>query len=140
MPSDAPGEPTHRVVLQRVRNRIIEYLELASSFEEQRTYQSRVPVSVPNEVINIWEDWFSGDNELVGPVFTREERDALDAFHRTWQNVAHSAPDPLPALTEVQSLPHGANFARPPQMLCWFLAVEASFRKTTKSSFACVSG
>ena len=105
MPSDAPGEPTHRVVLQRVRNRIIEYLELASSFEEQRTYQSRVPVSVPNEVINIWEDWFSGDNELVGPVFTREERDALDAFHRTWQNVAHSAPDPLPALTEVQSLP-----------------------------------
>jgi hypothetical protein len=36
------------VVHQRIRNRIIEYPELASSYDEQRTYQAAVPaVSVP---------------------------------------------------------------------------------------------
>ena len=36
----------------------MEVLSLARSFEEQVEYQANVPhVSVPNEVINQWEDW-----------------------------------------------------------------------------------
>lgn len=47
-------EPSPRLVAQRIRNRIIEYLELASSFEAQQ----HAPIAhVPNEVINQWEDW-----------------------------------------------------------------------------------
>lgn len=59
-------------VLQRIRSQIIEYLELASSFEAQRSYQSRVPIAqVPNEVIVGWEDWVADprDPALAEPVF-----------------------------------------------------------------------
>lgn len=45
-------EPNVHVVRQRIRNRIVEYLELASSFEAQLDYQPAVHVPVPNEVIN----------------------------------------------------------------------------------------
>lgn len=57
------------VVDRRVRNRIIEYLELVASFADQRTYQASVPyVSASNEVICGWEDWFMvGNPERYGP-------------------------------------------------------------------------
>jgi len=106
MPASPIHSPTKQVVLQRIRNRIIECLELTASFEAQRDYQASVPVSVPNEVINQWEDWYPGDDRALSePVFTAEERAALDAFHRVWTDTAASAPDPLPPLDEAQQLP-----------------------------------
>ncbi len=49
------------IVAHRVRNRVIEYLELAASPGEQRRYEAAVPlVHVPNELINQWEDWVHG--------------------------------------------------------------------------------
>jgi hypothetical protein len=51
------GDASERLIEQRVRNRIIEYLELAASFEEQRRYEQDVPIAyVPYEVINQWGD------------------------------------------------------------------------------------
>jgi hypothetical protein len=96
-----------QVVLQRVRNRIIEVLELSADFEAQRAYQRNVPfVSVPNEVINQWEDWYRHDTSyLVPPVFTYAERDAVVAFDESWRRVAGSTPNPLPSLEETQRLP-----------------------------------
>lgn len=53
----ASETPNGRLVEQRVHNRIIEYLELASSFEAQRQYERNVPIAhVPYEVINQWDD------------------------------------------------------------------------------------
>lgn len=53
----ASSEPTRRLVEQRVRNRIIEYLELAASFKEQLAYERNAPIAnVAHEVINQWED------------------------------------------------------------------------------------
>lgn len=99
MSRDTEGEPTERVVQQRVRNRIIEYLELASSFESQREYQEVAPVHVPHEVVNQWEDWVrSPDDPLGEPVFSSAERAAVRAFHRVWQSVADSTPRRLPDL------------------------------------------
>ena len=55
------------MIQQRVRNRVMEYLELVSSFDEQRAHESDVPIAtVPAEVFNQWEDWTR--------VFTRPER------------------------------------------------------------------
>lgn len=97
-----------RLVEQRVRNRLIEYLTLASSFEEQREYQAAVPaISVPNEVINQWEDWAS-EQSLAGfgpPVFTSDECVALTAFGRIWEQVACETPAELPSLEETLRLP-----------------------------------
>jgi hypothetical protein len=78
-------KPSQQLVLQRVRNRIIEYLETTSSLERQR-----VPHVVPGETINSWEDsvlepWLK---QYVPPVFSDDERQAILSFHRTWDAVS----------------------------------------------------
>jgi hypothetical protein len=94
------AEPTQQVVLQRIRNRIIEYLELASSFENQRQYQSVAPVNVANEIINRWEDCVREprDSGFAAPVFSAAEQEAVAQFHNIWIAVAANTPDSLPDL------------------------------------------
>ena len=68
-----PDKPSRRVVDQRVRSRIIDYLELARSFEAQQEYERDVPIAhIPYEVINQWEDWVHKD--------PREDRDLSDVY------------------------------------------------------------
>jgi hypothetical protein len=101
-------EPSARLVAQRVRNRIIEYLELASSFEAQRHYRKRAPIAhVPNEVINQWEDWVPTppkNAEWDDVVYSADELEAIEAFHSTWDRVATAMPNELRTLEQVQSL------------------------------------
>jgi hypothetical protein len=92
---------TELIVIQRIRNRIIEYLELASSFDDQSAYQAAVPyINVPNEVINQWEDSVGPDwhNYITAPVFTPDEIIAIGQFYDVWDAVAVATPDPLPPL------------------------------------------
>lgn len=80
----------------------MEYLEIASSFDEQREYQRKVPlVHVPNEMINRWEDWVDGDrlDWFEEPVFSPQEQQAIQTFHSIWDSVAAVTPDPLPPLS-----------------------------------------
>lgn len=100
MSQEQEAEPTQQVVLQRTRNRIIGYLELASSFGGQREYQSVAPVNVANEIINQWEDWVREprDPALVAPVFSAAEQEAVAQFHNVWNAVAAETPDRLPDL------------------------------------------
>lgn len=96
-----PRETVHR----RVRNRIIEYLELASSLEDQLEYQRGAPIDVPTEVINQWQDWVCDDpdDHAWSPgVFTLAERQAMREYHRVWNQVCDDTPDPLPPLAELQ--------------------------------------
>jgi hypothetical protein len=106
MTTSARSEVSRQLALQRVRNRIIEYLELASSLAAQRRYQATAPVSVPNEVVNQWEDWVL--DPAFGwepPVFSREEGAAIATFHQVWDEVARATPNPLPPLEETVLLP-----------------------------------
>lgn len=112
MTSHADERPSRQVLLQRVRNRIIEYLEVASSIDAQRSYQEQAPtVNVPNEVIHQWEDWVSEDweAELIEPVFSAEERAAIARLYQVWVEVTSRAPDPLPSLELVIKLPEWAE-------------------------------
>lgn len=102
--------PSQRVVEQRVRNRLIEYLELAASFEDQTTYQAGAPmVHVPSEIINQWADWSPPELEpwqtAPSGIYTAAEWDALHAFHVVWDWVARNTPDPLPELAALQRTP-----------------------------------
>jgi len=94
--------PSKRVVEQRIRNRMIEYWETVSSFAEQEEYQKQVPyISVPNEMINQWEDWQPYENpadHYGQPVFSAEEVAAIEGYHRVWSDVADATPDPLSPL------------------------------------------
>jgi hypothetical protein len=100
MSQEQEVEPTQQVVLQRIRNRIIEYLELASSFGDQRNYQSIAPVNVGNEIINQWEDLVRDprDPAFVAPVFSAAEQESVAQFHNVWNAVAANTPDPVPEL------------------------------------------
>lgn len=97
------GEPSQRLVEQRVRNRLIEALQLAASFEDQKILEQTV--NAVNETINLWEDtdpvrwgWDFAD------VYTDEEEDAVRAFHVTWESVANRLPDEqFPSLEVVQA-------------------------------------
>ena len=89
---------------QRIRNRIIEYLETASSYEEQKKFETDVPiVHVPNEIINEWEDYVNRDclSECAGPVFSPEEQIAIRQFDAVWAQVADDTPNPLPPLSKL---------------------------------------
>lgn len=102
-------KPSEQLILQRIRNSLIEYLQIAASFEHQVEYQKAVPfVNVPNEVINMYEDCVPEKSLLHvwgPPVFSIEEIDALMQFHNTWCEVTDSVPDPLPRLELTLKLP-----------------------------------
>ncbi len=91
--------PSH-IVLQRIRNRIIEHLELAASPEQQRGWDT-------NEVINGWEDWVDEGrkNSYVYPVFSQAEIEGIEKFSSVWLEAANSTPNPLPQFEQLCSHP-----------------------------------
>jgi hypothetical protein len=112
MPEDDAGtreRPTARVALQGHRYRIIEYLEVAASFDEQQEYERNVPiVHVPYEVINQWQDWFPNDprhNFDFSDVYDAAEVDAVFQFQAAWEVAADAHSEDYPPLSEVQALP-----------------------------------
>jgi hypothetical protein len=97
-------DPTAQLVLQRIRNRIIETLETFASFDEQRTYAQRVPICyVPYELINRWEDFVDSaqPSHFAEPVFSLEERGAIEQFHCQWRAAADLLPNDHPPLEDV---------------------------------------
>ncbi len=78
--------PPKEVVDTRIRNRIMEYLQLVSSAAQQEDYQRRVPdVNVPTELICSWEDWMpveEGAQGFAPPVYSAEEYEAIERYGR----------------------------------------------------------
>lgn len=90
---------SERVILQRIRNRIIEYFEITSSFQRQ------LAASDPVETIEEWGDWDPWLKEYLPPVFTEPEHRALLAFHAVWENVASQTPVQMPPLEQLIGTP-----------------------------------
>lgn len=97
-----------RIVEQRVRNRVMEYLELAGSFDDQERYDEHPIVNVSNEVISQWEDWVrtdpNGQPDFLA-VYSPQEVAAMRQFHLVWQKAADALPNDYPELSEAQALP-----------------------------------
>jgi hypothetical protein len=107
--------PEQPIGLRRVRNRIIEYLELAGSFEAQRRLQDAAPgMSAPDEVLNQWEDWVTPDwkQHFTEPVFSAEERNGIAQFAGVWRDIADGAPHPLPPLDVLFVTPNWQSLQR----------------------------
>ncbi len=91
------------VLKLRIRNNIIGYLETASSVDEQRLYEKRVPVAcVPDEIINQWEDCVpdADFDWYCEPEFSLDEQDAIRRFHGIWNSVADDTPKKMPTTVE----------------------------------------
>lgn len=107
---DSESQPSPRLVEQRIRTRIIEYLELASSFDAQIEYESAETIAfVPDEVIEQWADWNPVDHsrwpERLTDPYSGEEIAAMQTFHTEWEWVIKHVPKPLPELARTQQLP-----------------------------------
>ena len=102
-------EVSRKVVDQRIRNRVIEHLELQSSFALQDDYQRAVPyIHVPYELINAWEDYIPrdpGDDPEVSSVYSDEEIEVLGRVHRAWNEAAEALPNDYPPLSDAQAMP-----------------------------------
>ena len=94
-----------RVLKLRIRNNIIDYLEVASSPSEQRDFERRVPSAcLPDEMINWWEDLCVPDQDFdwfSEPEFSPEEQEAIRRFYEVWDSVAGDTPDVMPRSIEV---------------------------------------
>ncbi len=103
-----PSQTTDVTTQRRIRNRLIEYMEIASSFAEQQRYAVRLPsVNVAYEVINQWQDWVpSGtfDEDTSTGVYSDAEVAALVTFGEVWNQTADSIPDDYPSIEEVRGL------------------------------------
>jgi hypothetical protein len=102
-------EVSRRIVEQRVRNRVMETLELAGSFEAQQAYAETVPIAnVPAEVINQWSDQVHIDPSMdpdISAVYSSQEVDAMRRFHRVWLQACDAYPDGFPSVAEIQAIP-----------------------------------
>ncbi len=106
--STSSPRPSERVLLQRVRNHLIDYLEIAASFQAQQEFQAQSPqLHVTTEVIEQWADWVSPNwqQELKAPTFSEFERDAITQFQAIWQETHNTLVRPLPALEYIQLAP-----------------------------------
>lgn len=104
-PEDRPSRP---VVEQRIRNRLIEYFDWVSSFEEQRRLQEEVPaVSVAGEVCNQWGDWVREPvtADSFGPVYSPDEVEAMLAYESVMARAIDETTDVWDPLESFQALP-----------------------------------
>jgi hypothetical protein len=100
------------LVLQRIRNRIIEALGTMASLDEQRSYAQRVPICyVPYELISGWEDFVDSPRpaHFTAPVFSPLECAALEQFYPHWRDAADALPQDFPPLEDVLSSPYWAR-------------------------------
>lgn len=100
--------PSEQILLQRVRNQLIDYLEVAASFRAQREYQDQSPqLHVAVEIIEQWADWVSPEwhAQFVAPVFSEVERQAIADYQAKWDALRRCLPEPMPPLLEMHKDP-----------------------------------
>lgn len=96
---------TRLVLMQRLRNRIIEVLELTSSFDHQLAYQEAVQIAyVPDEVIEKWGDWVNAHTlvDITFPVFSAGEVAAINLFNDAANEIMKDLPKAMPDLVTLQ--------------------------------------
>jgi hypothetical protein len=80
---------TTRLVEQRIRSRLIEYVEWVVEAEHDP------PGLGLNEMLNQWEDWVRRPVEagtFPEPVFTQIETDALTSLDNAWEGICDATP------------------------------------------------
>jgi hypothetical protein len=92
---------TPQVRLQRARNCLIGYLELAANIEQQKQLTD---ADIVNEVLEQWADWVSPNwrDEFISPVFSIFECAAVNTFQTAWERIHTTLPTPRPSLVQAE--------------------------------------
>lgn len=103
------AQPSQQLIRQRIRNRVIEQLELLASYDLQWRLES--VEYAPYEAINGWEDRVGTPrpDDFVEPVFSSDEVDAVGRVHEAWEQAATELPADYPPLETVQAQPYWQN-------------------------------
>ncbi len=99
--------PSKLVILQRVRNRIFEYLEEVTEYPRSRGVWDL------NELINEWESWVDHPflpRDYPPPVFSAGEVTALAITHDAWRAFADATPKEIKDERAALSLPEWRTF------------------------------
>jgi hypothetical protein len=88
------AQPSRQVLEQRLRNRIITYLEVVVEFEDYHP-----PFSM-NELMNQWEDYVGIEHPVDPmryrePTSTSEEREAALAVNANWEALSAATPQTI---------------------------------------------
>jgi len=96
---------------QRVRNRLMDVLEVAASFEDTAKFGTF-------EVINWWQDWYHMDDlALYGePAFTADEQRQIAAFAKAWSETADVEESNIFDAEKLNALPHWRRFREAAQV------------------------
>ncbi|MDH5409142.1 MAG: hypothetical protein OEY00_11085 [Gammaproteobacteria bacterium] len=89
-------EISKKILYQRIRNRIIEVLEITADPSQHEKFGG-------DEIICMWEDWVDDQKlpEYVEPVFSQEEQTAISEYHKIWNEVADNTPHLMPSVNEL---------------------------------------
>ena len=97
------------VLYNRLRNRIIEHLELVASADLQLAYQQAAPIAqVSSELFNAWGDWVADEatiDEFKAPIFSLDEQRAVRVFNAQVDAVASRTAHDLPYITSFIDTP-----------------------------------
>ncbi|MGF1593831.1 MAG: hypothetical protein ACFCUW_11160 [Kiloniellaceae bacterium] len=100
------SESIGRTLLQqRIRNRLMDVLEIASAFDE-------IARCGTSETINLWEDWYreSDSDFYAEPVFSVSERKQIIEFSKVWNETAEVEEDNTFDPEKLKTLPHWCRF------------------------------
>ena len=103
--SSMPEIISTTLLQQRVRNRMIDVLEIAASFEDIARWGTF-------EVINRWEDWYHGPDPafFAEPVFSPEELRQIDVFTAAWDATPQIDEPQFFKSEEIHGLTHWQRF------------------------------
>ncbi len=105
-PLPAPELVSRTVVKQRIRNRLIEYFEFASTYEGLATFGV-------DEALELWVDWVSdGDLDYFdAPIFSPAEQTAIHDFNELMHKTFDSYLDDTSDVEFISKQPHWQAYA-----------------------------
>lgn len=92
----AMDEISQQLVYQRVRNRVIEVLELYCSLDDLAKFGAF-------EAINMADDWLVLDYKKAPKVFNQKERDAVGDFMKLWDVASNATNEDISSVAEFES-------------------------------------
>jgi len=120
---------TSRLVEQRIRNRLFEYIEWVVESERM------LPDLGLNELLNQWEDWISRPVEVdsfPAPVFTEPETRALRALDATWDLFCSATPTTIVDERAAMSTPQWRDFVAAAKAAAVVFRVRGRFPEDVK--------
>ncbi|MGR8933380.1 MAG: hypothetical protein ACU837_03210 [Gammaproteobacteria bacterium] len=100
--------PSIRIVEQRIRNRLFEYLEMVVEFQDEH------PPFDMNEALNQWEDWVMRPvpaDAWEPPTYTLQEAHCLRQVDAAWEALCDATPRTIVDERSVLETPEWSAFA-----------------------------